>query len=292
MFYILILTIYLNIEGVYYCVYMRVSIEVYICAFGEDFFLQKYHKFRKQIDYIEICAMLADHRFRGDHKYIGRMIPLRFIPQLDLVLDGRVIALDGHIRNAQLEIVLRPILQFGHSIGSLVVHRKVGEQHAGRVRSDEDEHMPEGMHVRKVNAPPGVAEELVRYPAAEGQHEDEAAADAQAVDARTAFTVYTNEFRKIVGKIQKLLSYIRSSAYSNEIVGITNSISTKAFMAGFQHPSAVAINVPIPIIALNVFLYKVYIYLIIIIILTKKKRIKSSFTYRLPCSTRGKYFFG
>lgn len=147
--------------------------------------------------------MLADHRFRGDHKYIGRMIPLRFIPQLDLVLDGRVIALDGHIRNAQLEIVLRPILQFGHSIGSLVVHRKVGEQHAGRVRSDEDEHVPEGMHVRKVNAPPGVAEELVRYPAAEGQHEDEAAADAQAVDARTAFTVYTNEFRKIVGKIKK-----------------------------------------------------------------------------------------
>lgn len=41
MFYILILTIYLNIEGVYYCVYMRVSIEVYICAFGEDFFFAK-----------------------------------------------------------------------------------------------------------------------------------------------------------------------------------------------------------------------------------------------------------
>lgn len=36
---------------------------------------------------------------------------------------------------------------------------------------------------------------------------------------------------------------------------MTNNISTKALTDGFQHPSAVAITVPIPIIELNAFLH-------------------------------------
>lgn len=108
---------------------------------------------------------------------------------LNLIRRRRVVALDRHVRNAQLEVVGRPVLQLGDAIGVLVLDGKVGEQHARRVRGDEDQHVPDGVQIGEVDAPPRVTVELVDDPAGQSQREDDAAAVAQPQHATVALAV-------------------------------------------------------------------------------------------------------
>lgn len=105
---------------------------------------------------------------------------------LNLIALCAIIALDRHVRNAELEIVGRPVLELRNAIGVLVQHGKVREQHARRVRSDEDQHVPDGVQIREIRTPPRVAVELVRYPAGQCQRQHNAAAQSEAQNAHVA----------------------------------------------------------------------------------------------------------
>lgn len=131
--------------------------------FGED--SAKYHKFRKRDwwSFSQYLPIIYHHNMVRPNR------------KLNLVLDCWVIAFDRHIGNAQLEVVLRPILELGHSIGPFVMDGKIGEKYTSCVRSNKDEYMPEGMHIGKINAPPGFAEEFIGNPAAERENQHKAA---------------------------------------------------------------------------------------------------------------------
>lgn len=111
----------------------------------------------------------------------------------DLIPNRCVIAFDRHIRNAEFEIVGRPILQLGNPIRVLILHGKVGKQDASRICCYENQNMPDSMQIRKIRTPPRVAEELVRNPAGQRQHQHNATPNSQPQDATVAFAVFSNQ---------------------------------------------------------------------------------------------------
>lgn len=109
---------------------------------------------------------------------------------LNVIFNSRIIAHYRHIRYAKFKIINRPILELSPSVRMFFFHRKIGKQHACRVRSDKYENVPESVQIWKIRSPPGVTIETVRYPAAQGQTENGTTTNAQSIHSHTLFTVY------------------------------------------------------------------------------------------------------
>lgn len=93
-----------------------------------------------------------------------------------------LVTFNRHVRNAQFEIIRRPILELGSAFGSFVADEKVRKQHTGRIGRNEDQNVPKTVQIRKVHPRPRIAKHPIVDPAYDGKHQDGGVADTQPVD--------------------------------------------------------------------------------------------------------------
>ena len=95
--------------------------------------------------------------------------------------------MEGDVGDAtQVVVVTRPEPESGVGVGDFLLRVKVGEEDAAVGGGEEDEDVPEAVHVGKVDHLPEVAEQAVADPRRESHEPHEATTHPHVVDARRA----------------------------------------------------------------------------------------------------------
>lgn len=76
---------------------------------------------------------------------------------------------DCDVRYSKFEVVSRPVFELRLLLGSLLRYVEVCEEDQGGVARNEDENVPDAVHVGEVDGEPRVAEHSVQYPTEHGQ---------------------------------------------------------------------------------------------------------------------------
>lgn len=108
--------------------------------------------------------------------------------QLYIALFFIVVAFDADERNAQLKFVDGPIAEIRNTISVFIFYSVVRKQDARGVAGYEDKHVPKCVQVRELLPKNCITEKLVKQPAHNGQHHDQATAQTKPVDTHRLFT--------------------------------------------------------------------------------------------------------
>lgn len=104
------------------------------------------------------------------------------------MLDGHVpICLtrmfNSYVWYPQFEVISRPVFKLRLLLWPLLRDVEIGKEDEGGVARDEDEDMPDAVHVGEVDGEPRVAEHAVDDPAEHGEEAHGHAAEAESVHA-------------------------------------------------------------------------------------------------------------